>query len=140
MTSDNGGKVIVITESLCYIRSKLHANTSLRWATTRFSLWVGPKHFHHQTFLSRLTLVMSVQLPDVVQGDLVIREQPSVQNKILVSNQSSQRQRRERLAKQSKSPFVIFRFAFTLEPIGTVHVVSLVVSSVNEERLWTKPL
>lgn len=70
--ADNGSQTVVIAEALCYIRTELHSYTSLRWPTSWLSLWICPQHLHHQARMSRLPLIMPVQLPDIIQRNLII--------------------------------------------------------------------
>lgn len=88
MAANDGLQTVVFTESLGDVRSKLHSNTSLAGPTTRFGLWVCPQHFHHQSCLARLPLVVPIELSNIIQGDLIIREQATVQYKVFLANES----------------------------------------------------
>ena len=74
VAADNSIKSVVLTEFLGDIRAKLHTHTSLTWPSTRLSLWVRPQHLHHQSCLAWLPLVVSVELSNIIQSDLVVRE------------------------------------------------------------------
>lgn len=100
MTSNNSLKAVLLAELLGDVGTELHPHTSLTWATTGFFLRIGPQHLHHQTSLTRLSLVVSVQFADVVQSHAVIREQAAVEDKILFANECSQRQGGERLGEE----------------------------------------
>lgn len=91
VASDDGFQPVLLAEPFCDIRSELHANTALAGSAARLSLWVRPQHLHHQACLSRLLLLVAVQFSDVIQGDVVIREEAAVKHKVFVANQGSQR-------------------------------------------------
>lgn len=85
-------QTIVLTEALGDIGTELKTNTALTGSTAWHSLRVGPEHLHHQTLLTRLSLVVTVKFADIVEGDLVIGEQTTVKNQVLITNQSGQGQ------------------------------------------------
>lgn len=72
VTSNNSFKAVLLAESLGNVRAELHAHTSLAWSATLLFLGVSPKHLHHQPCLPRLSLGVTVQLSDVIQGDIVV--------------------------------------------------------------------
>lgn len=74
VTANDSIQAVVVTEPLGDIRSKLHTDTSLTWSAARFRLRVSPKHLHHQPSLTWLALVVSVELANIIQGNLIIRE------------------------------------------------------------------
>lgn len=59
-------EAVVVTEPLGDVGAKLQANTSLAWPTTVLLLRVCPQHLHHQAGLARLSLIMSVELSDII--------------------------------------------------------------------------
>lgn len=81
--TDDGVQTILVTEPLGNIRTELHAYTSLARSAPRGCLRISPEHFHHKTSLSGLSLLMPIQRADVVKCDLIVREQASMQNKVL---------------------------------------------------------
>lgn len=93
--TDNRFESIVLTEPFRDVGTELKSNPSLARPTTRRSLGVSPQHLHHKTLLPRLSLVVAVQLPDVVQGCLIIGEKTTVEDQVLVANQGGQWQGRE---------------------------------------------
>ena len=92
VTSDNSFKAILFAKLLGDIRAELHTNTSLARSSTRLILGISPQHFHHQTSLTRLSLVVSVQFADVVQSNVVVREETTMKNKILLANKRGEGQ------------------------------------------------
>lgn len=100
VTPDDSIQAILVAESLRDIRSELHADTSLAGTSARGGLGICPQHLHHQPSLTRLSLSMSVQLSNVVQCDIVIREQTTVEHQVLFTDQGGQGQRRETLREQ----------------------------------------
>lgn len=78
MTSNDGIESIPLTEALCDIGSKLHTHASLAWASPRLALWIRPQHFHHETRMTGLALVVSVEFTNVIQRDFVIREKTTM--------------------------------------------------------------
>jgi hypothetical protein len=72
VASDNGFQPVILTESLCDIRSKLHANASLARSTAGFGLWIGPEHLHHQARLAWLALIVAIELSYVVKSNLIV--------------------------------------------------------------------
>ena len=138
--TDDGLEPVVLAEPLGDIRAKLESHASLAGTTARGRLRVGPQHLHHKSLLPRLSLAVAVEFPDILQGCLVVREESSVQNQVLVADQSGQRQGRERLGKDLEHSFVVLGLAFAFEPIDLVHVVRLVVPAVEEDPSGTQPL
>lgn len=90
VASNDGLQTILLAEALRDIGTKLHANTTLAWATAGLGLRVCPQHFHHQTSLAWLALLVAVQFADIVQSDVVVGEQTSMQHEVLLANQSGQ--------------------------------------------------
>lgn len=136
MTADDSVKTVLLTEAFGDIRSELEADTTLAGTSARLDLWVSPEHLHHQAALTWLALVVSVELPDVVEGDGIIGEQTTVENKVLVADQGGERQSRERLGEDLEDALVILGLALSLEAVHSVHIVGLVVTSVQEEGRW----
>lgn len=95
VASNNGLKTVLFTESLGDIRTKLEANAALARTATLLFLGICPKHLHHQTRLARLALLVSVELANVVQSDAIVREETTVEHKVLGANKRRQRQSRE---------------------------------------------
>ena len=58
-----------------------------------------------------------------------------MKNKVLLANECSQSQSRETLREQLEDTLVVLGLAFALETIDPIHVVCLVVSTVQEELL-----
>lgn len=151
---------IPLAEPLGDVGSELEADAALAGAPAGLVLRVGPQHLHHQPGLARLPLVVPVQLPDVVQGDGVVREQTAVEDEVLGPDEGGQGQSREALREELEHParavrdqedrewkkrgrilpLVVLRLALTLEAVDAVHVVRLVVAAVEEEGLWPQPL
>lgn len=95
VTANNSFQSVVVAESLGNIRSKLHADTSLAGSTSWLCLRISPQHLHHQSSLAGLALIVTVKLADIIQSNLIIREQTSVKDEIFLANQSGERQCRE---------------------------------------------
>lgn len=138
--TDNGLETVFLTEPLGDIGTELETNASLAGSTARCRLRVCPEHLHHQTLLAGLALVVSVQFPDVVQGCVVVREETTVQNQVFAANQSGQGQSGERLGEDLEYPLVVLGLAFSFETINLVHIVRLVVATVEEDPVGTKHL
>ena len=78
VAANDGFEIILLAELPGDIRTELHTNTTLTRSTTRLFLGVCPKHFHHEPSLTRLSLGVPVQLPNVIQGNIVVRKQTAV--------------------------------------------------------------
>lgn len=137
---DNGLETVLLAEALRHVRSKLQPNTSLAWSTARRRLWIGPEHLHHQTRLTRLALVMSVQFPDVIESDVVIREETTMEHQVFTADQRRQRQCRERLGEHLEDVLIVFSLALPFKAVHLVHVIRLVVSTVEEDTVRPQPL
>lgn len=87
VTADDRIEAVALTEALRDVGPKLHSHATLAGPSARLGLGIGPQHLHHETRLSRLALLVSIQLPDIVQGDVVVREQATMEDKILGSNE-----------------------------------------------------
>lgn len=138
--TNNSLETVLLTKLLGNIGTELKANASLAGPTARRRLRVCPEHLHHQTLLAGLALVVSVQFPDVIQGCVVVREKAAVQNQVFVANQGSQGQSGERLGEDLEYPLVVLGLALAFETINLVHIVCLVVSTVEENPVGTKHL
>lgn len=100
VTADNSLEAVVLAEALGNIRAELHTNTSFAGTASLLFLGIRPQHLHHETSLARLSLVVSVQLANIIEGDLVVGEETAVEDKILVTDQSGQRQSGETLGEE----------------------------------------
>ncbi len=63
-------------------------------------LRVRPQHLHHEACLAGLALVVSVQLANVIERDVVVGEQAAVQYQVLFADECSQGQSREALREE----------------------------------------
>lgn len=133
-------QAVVFTEALGHIRAELETDTTLAGTATNLGLRVCPEHLHHQARLARLPLVVAVELADIIQLDLVIGEETTVQDKVLVTNQGGQWQGREGLGEHLEDPLVIFSLALAFEAVNLIHIIRLVVSAVKEKTVGTQPL
>jgi len=158
VTPDDSLQTVLLAEPLGYIGAELHADTALAGTTARLGLRIGPKHLHHEASLAGLPLLVPVKLANVVQRDVVIREETTVQNEVLLANQSSQRQSREAFREQLEgaaesvrgcypmtwrgfnSPLVVFVLAFAFKAVSLVHIICLMVAPVDEEAVGPHPL
>ncbi len=159
VTSNDSLKPVLLAESLSNIRSKLHAYAALARTTARLRLRVCPEHLHHQTCLTRLPLLVAIKFANVVQRNIVIREEATMEDEVLLSNQGGERQRREALGEEfeypaqtsvrssnlsrplhSHVPLAVLGLALALEAIHSVHVICLVVATVDKEGVWSQPL
>jgi hypothetical protein len=100
VASDNCLQVVLVAELLGNVRPELHPNTTLAWASPWFLLRIGPEHLHHETRLTRLPLLVAVQLPDVVERHVIVREQAAVENEIVASDQGGEWKGREALREE----------------------------------------
>lgn len=92
VTANDRLETVVLAELLRNVGSELHANATLARATARLVLRIRPQHLHHETGLARLALGVPVELADIVQSYLVVREQTTVQDKVLGSDQGGKGQ------------------------------------------------
>jgi hypothetical protein len=137
---DDSLKSVVLTESLGHIRTKLKTDTTLARAAAGVGLGVCPEHLHHETCLAGLPLVVTVELANIIQLNLVIREKTAVEDKVLVTNQGGQWEGREGLGEDLEDPLVIFSLTLAFESINLIHIIRLVVSTVQEETVGPQPL
>lgn len=70
--TDDCLETVILAEALGNVWTELQTDTSLARPTSWLWLWVSPEHLHHQTLLTWLPLVVSVQLANIIQGDLVV--------------------------------------------------------------------
>lgn len=140
VTANDGLQAVLFAEALGDIWSELHSNTTLARATARLGLRVCPQHFHHEAGLARLSLVVAVQLSNIIQSDIIIGEETSVKHEVLLADQSSQRQCRKAFREELEDALIVLGLAFTLETVNPVHVVRLVVAAIQEESIWPQPL
>lgn len=140
MRTDNRFQSVSLTKALRDIRTELQTHATLARPPTRLGLRISPQHLHHQPRLAGLSLLMSVQLADIIKRDLVIREETSVEHEELASDQGSEGQRTEGLREELEGAFVILRLALALEAVDAVHVVRLVVAAVEEEVVGVEKL
>lgn len=104
MASNDCLEAVVLAEPLGDVGTELHTNTSLAGTSARLLLGVGPEHLHHQASLAGLSLVVSVQFSNVIKGDLVVGEQASMKDEVLLANQGSKRQGRETFREELEDP------------------------------------
>lgn len=140
MRSDDSLQAIALTEPLGNIRAKLESDSAFTRPPTRRGLRISPEHLHHQSFLSRLPLLVPIQIPHIVQGNLIVREEASVQDKILRADEGGEWECAEGFGEEFEGALVVFGFAFTFKTVHTVHVVRLVVSAVQEKVLRVEEL
>lgn len=98
--ADDGLETVLLAEALGNIRTELHANTTLAGPTALLVLRIRPEHLHHETSLSRLSLVVAVELADIVKGDVVVGEETAVQDEVLLANEGGERKGREGLGEE----------------------------------------
>src|SRR5690242_18498892 len=84
--SNNSLESVPFTKALCDVRTKLETDTALARSASGCCLRVGPEHFHHQARLAWLSLLESIKLPDIIQCDVVVREEAAMENKVLLAN------------------------------------------------------
>lgn len=138
--ANHGFEAVLLAETLGHVRTKLKTDASLAGTTAGGRLGVGPEHFHHETGLAWLALAVPVQFANVVERDVVVGEQATVQHKELVADEGGQRQRGEGLGKDFEDALVVLGFALAFKAVHLVHVVRLVVAAVQEELLRPQPL
>lgn len=110
VAADDGFKAVVLTKHLGDVWAELHADTTLAGATARLVLGICPKHLHHEASLTGLALSMPVKFADIIQSDLVVREQTSVQHEVLSADQSRKRQSREALGEQLEDSVFVSKY------------------------------
>lgn len=137
---DNRFQAVVLTEPLGHIRAELESHSSLAGPATGLGLRIGPEHLHHQTLLAWLPLAVSVEFPDIIQSSFVVGEEAAVQHQILVTDQCSQRQSRERLGEHLEHRLVILGPALSFKPVHLIHIVRLMVTAVDEKAVRAQPL
>lgn len=140
MRPDDGLEAVVLAESLCNIRSELQADATLARTSAWAGLWVGPQHLHHETGLSWLALLESVQFPYIIQSNLVVGEETAMEYKVLLADKGSQREGGEGLGEELEYALGVLGLALPLEAIHPVHIVCFMVASVEEEGIGVQPL
>lgn len=88
MASNDSFESVGFAESFGDIGTKLKTNSALTRSTSRHCLRIRPEHFHHETRLTGLALLESVQFSNIIKTDCVIREQSTMQNKVFLANES----------------------------------------------------
>jgi len=78
VTADDSLEAIALAEALGHVRAELHADPALAGTAARLGLRVCPQHLHHQSGLARLALLVPVELADVVERDVVVREETAM--------------------------------------------------------------
>lgn len=91
VTANDGLQAVLLTESFGNVWTELHTDTTLARPATLLFLRVGPEHLHHETSLARLALIVPVELANVVEGDFVVGEETTVEDEVLLADQSCQR-------------------------------------------------
>jgi hypothetical protein len=81
-----------------------------------------------------------VELPHILQRDVIVGEEPAVKDEELGSDEGGQGKGREGFGKELVDSVVVLETAFALETVHAVHVVGLVVAAVEEEGLGVFPL
>lgn len=71
VTTQDRSDAIVLAKGLGDIRAEAAAYSTLARSSTVGSLWISPKHLHHQTFLPRLLDLGSWDLANLIEGDAV---------------------------------------------------------------------
>lgn len=87
VTTDDSVETVLLTEALSDIGSELKSDTTFAGSATFFLLRISPEHLHHQARLAWLALVVPVELANIVQCYAVVREEATVENKVLGANQ-----------------------------------------------------
>lgn len=90
VAADDGLQPVLLAEPLGNIRTELHADSTLTGAAASLLLRVCPQHLHHQTRLAGLSLVVPVKLSDIVEGDIVIGEEATVEYEVLPADECGQ--------------------------------------------------
>lgn len=157
MAANDGFQAVPLAETFGDIRAELHADATLARAAAWFGLRVCPQHLHHQAGLARLPLLVPVQLADVFQSHVVVGEQASVEDKVLLADQSCQGKCREAFREELEdtegrvsvtpicrafldSPLVVLGLAFSLKTVDLVHIIRFMISTIQEEVVWSQPL
>lgn len=87
VTADDGLQTVLLAELPGDVGAELHPHTSLARSPALLLLGISPQHLHHQAGLARLPLVVSVELADVVEGDVVVGEETAVEDEVLLANE-----------------------------------------------------
>jgi hypothetical protein len=138
--TDDGFEVVGLAEALSDVGPELETYTTLAGTAAGLRLGVCPEHFHHEARLAGLPLLEAVQLPHVIESDLVIGKQTAVQDEVLLANQRCKGQGRERFREEFEDALVVFGTALALEAVHSVHVVRLMIATVEEELGRVQPL
>ncbi|PSN68503.1 hypothetical protein BS50DRAFT_367370 [Corynespora cassiicola Philippines] len=138
--SNNCLQVVLLAEPLGNVRAKLETHTTLAGSASGGGLGVGPEHLHHKTRLARLSLLEAVQFPHIVKANVVVGEETAVQHKEFLVDEGCEGQRGEGLGEELEDTFSVLGPALALEAVHPVHVVCLVVSTVEEEAVRVQPL
>lgn len=100
VTADDSLQAVLVAETLCYVGTELHADAALAGAAAGEWLRIGPEHLHHETSLAGLLLLVAVELADVVERDVVVREETAVEDEVLVADQGGKWEGRETFREQ----------------------------------------
>lgn len=90
VTTNDSLQTVLLAKALGDVGAELHANTALAGPATLFLLRVGPEHLHHETSLAGLALVVPVELSDIVESDLVVGEETTVEYEVLLAHKRCQ--------------------------------------------------
>ena len=138
--ADDGFEFVGLAETLGDVGAELETYAALAGSTAGLGLRIRPEHFHHETGLARLSLLEAVELPHVVEGDVVVGEETTVEDKVLLADQRRKGKSGEGFREEFEDAFVVFGAALALEAVHPVHVVRLVVATVEEELGGVQPL
>ena len=85
MTPDDSFQAVLLAKALRDIWTELEADTSFRRTSTRRCLRIRPQHLHHQSRLAWLSLAVSVEFSDILEGGFIVREEATVQDEVLIA-------------------------------------------------------
>lgn len=138
--SNNGFQLVLFTEAFGHIGSELETNTALAWSSAWLGLRIRPEHLHHQSSLAGLPLLEAVEFAHIVQADVIVGEEATMEHKVFLPNQRGKGQGRERLGKELEHSFVVLGPALPFKAIHPIHVIGFVVAAVEEKLGRVKPL
>ena len=69
---DDGIEPVLLAEPSGDVWPELHTDTALARSSAGGRMGISPEHLHHQPRLAGLSLLVPVQLPDVIESDVIV--------------------------------------------------------------------
>lgn len=101
-------------------------------------LGIRPQQLAHDALLRRLSVPLDA--PQVLDGDLVAREQAAVHHEHSAVEEMAERQKVVALCEHITHGIAVFRGDFAEKAIHLIHVDRLVVAAAHVEVIWKEQL